>query len=72
MESLMNYREAAEYLCVPVGTLYALVHQGRVPHVRLGRRFVRFDKKMLAAWVSQHHVEAGGVLARADSGVSDA
>jgi len=40
---LMTYQQAAEILGLPRGTLYALVHQNRVPHIRLGRRLIRFD-----------------------------
>jgi excisionase family DNA binding protein len=48
---LIPYHEAAKLLHVPVGTLYAWVHENRVPHVRLGARTVRFDVAALEAWV---------------------
>jgi len=53
----LNYSQAAALLGVPKGTLYSLVHQNRVPHIRLGARFVRFDEERLKAWMLDHCVE---------------
>ncbi len=53
----LNYSQAAALLGVPKGTLYSLVHQHRIPHIRLGARFVRFDEDRLRAWMGQHRVE---------------
>lgn len=49
---LLDYRSAAERLGVPLGSLYSLVHHRRIPHVRLGPRFVRFEPAALDAWVA--------------------
>ena len=43
-------------LTVPVGTVYALVHENRIPHFRLGTRVVRFDLDELERWVRERHV----------------
>ncbi len=51
---MVGYREAAAFLGVAVGTLYAWVHHGRVPCYRLGRRCVRFDLTQLARWLALH------------------
>lgn len=48
---LLTYTDASRLLAIPVGTLYALVHQHRIPHIRLGHRTVRFDPDELATWV---------------------
>ena len=48
---LLTYQEAAEYLGLKVSTLYSMVHKGRVPHRRLGRRLVRFSKLELDVWL---------------------
>jgi excisionase family DNA binding protein len=37
-------------------TIYALVHQGRIPHYRLGRRFVVFKESELKEWMEAHRV----------------
>lgn len=54
--ALLTYAEAAARLGIPRATLYVLVSQRRIPHVRYGRRFVRFDAAQLAAWVDDHRV----------------
>jgi len=60
----MNYPEAASYVHLPVGTLYALVAELRIPHVRLGKRLVRFERAALEAWLEERrvHVAASGDL----------
>ena len=55
---LLGYKDAANELGLPIGTLYSLVSRRCIPHVRLGRRLVRFDQAQLAAWVAKHRVEA--------------
>lgn len=54
---LCGYKDAAKLLGVPLGTLYAWVHQKRVPHIRLGRRAVRFDREALRNWIASRRVE---------------
>ena len=54
--AMLTYREAAKVLGLPVGTLHALVHQKRIPHVRLGARLVRFVRHDLARWVAERVV----------------
>ena len=53
---LLTYPEAAELLKLKLGSLYALVAQSRIPHVRFGPRFVRFSHKALTEWVRRHVV----------------
>ncbi len=55
-EDVLTYEQAARVLNIKLGTLYALVSQNRVPHVRLGRRLVRFSRSELQTWLSQHAV----------------
>jgi excisionase family DNA binding protein len=52
----LNYKQAAEYLAVPVGTLRSLVSHKRIPHVRLGPRTVTFDVVELDRWLDAHRV----------------
>lgn len=56
MDDLLTYAQAANLLNLKLGTLYALVAQNRVPHVRLGRRLVRFSRSELTAWLRRHAV----------------
>ena len=53
---LMDYAEAARFLGVPKGTLYAWVNGKQIPHIRLSGRTVRFDRKDLERWLAEHHV----------------
>jgi excisionase family DNA binding protein len=54
----LTYSEAAQFLGVPVGTLYSMACRRQLPHVRLGKRIVRFPRHELEAWVAKCHVEA--------------
>jgi excisionase family DNA binding protein len=54
---MLSYREAAKFLGLPVATLYSLVRERRVPHVRLGLRLVRFPREELRRWVASRLVE---------------
>ena len=56
MQDLLTYAEASNHLNIKLGTLYALVSQGHVPHVRLGRRLVRFFRGDLDAWLRKNSV----------------
>jgi len=56
MPDLLTYAQASNHLNLKLGTLYALVAQNRVPHVRLGRRLVRFYRNDLDAWLKRHAV----------------
>jgi excisionase family DNA binding protein len=55
-KDLMSYADAALFLGLPIGTLYAMVSQRGVPHVRLGPRLVRFSRVALERWVAEHAV----------------
>jgi excisionase family DNA binding protein len=56
MEDLLTYAEASKMLNMKLGTLYALVAQDRLPHIRLGRRLVRFSRPALEAWLHAHSI----------------
>ncbi len=57
---LLSYTQVAEEYGIKVGTLYAMVHQRRIPHVRLGRRFVRFSRHELERWIDSNNVTPTG------------
>ena len=57
----MNHRlwgveEMAIFLGIARTTLYAMVSQKRVPHIKVGR-LVKFDPKSIEGWLKQHSVE---------------
>jgi excisionase family DNA binding protein len=57
MDELLTYAQTSKAYNIKPGTLYALVAQCRIPHIRLGRRLVRFSRSALDAWFRQHVVE---------------
>lgn len=56
----MTYSEAAVLVNLKIGTLYALVAQQRIPHVRLGRRLVRFSRSSLLTWMAEQAISPIG------------
>ena len=58
MNSLMNTREAAEYLKLHYVTLYKLAQQGHIPSSKIGGVW-RFNKDILDRWLAQQSL---GVL----------
>lgn len=54
----LTYAELSEATNLPVGTLYHRVAKKQIPHVRLGRRLVRFDSDEIARWLKAQEVTA--------------
>jgi len=52
-DAYLDYDELSTLLKLPKGTLYAWVHQGVLPHVRLGSRTVRFRRHEIEAWIDE-------------------
>lgn len=51
-----GYKQAAESIGIPIGTLYAKVSRKEIPHVRLGRRHVLFPIEDVLAWLKSNQV----------------
>ncbi len=56
----LTYEEAARFLNLKLETLYSMVSRREIPHIRLGRRFVRFSRADLLRWLDNRRVNAGG------------
>jgi excisionase family DNA binding protein len=52
---LFSVKEAAEYLSIPVGSLYNMVYRRQVEVVKIGR-LVRFDRAYLDAFIEKRRV----------------
>ncbi len=65
---MLNYKQTAELLGIPVGTVYSLVSQNRIPHLRIGPRFVRFSHDDLQAWLASKQVESRDCLKKSALG----
>lgn len=52
---LMDARELAVYLAMPIGTVYAYVARGKFPLASIKRigRALRFDKATIDQWVDE-------------------
>lgn len=57
---LLTYSQLAEITGLSKGTLYSMVANGEVPHVRLGKRFVRFTEEAVQAWLASRTVDPKG------------
>ena len=55
MQRLLSVQDAATYTGLSPHTVYTMVSQRRIPHVKVGR-LVKFDQAMLDAWIKQHTV----------------
>lgn len=56
----LSYAEAAHFIGVPIGTLYAWVKRQQIPHLRLGPRLVRFCRQDLEVWLRERAIPASG------------
>ena len=50
MDELLTVKEASRILSLSISTLYAFVHQKRIPYVKLGKS-LRFRRNDLEQWV---------------------
>jgi excisionase family DNA binding protein len=71
MANMVDYRRAALIVGVPVGTLYDWVSKKKIPHVRLGRRLVRFDEDELLAFIHARRVAPTQLIPIAQQPVTD-
>ncbi len=56
MEKLIGINEIANYLGVKVETMYAWVHQRKIPYYKIGR-LVKFKISEVEKWMNQSRVE---------------
>jgi excisionase family DNA binding protein len=54
---LLSIKQAATALSVSERTVWTMVHNGELPHMRLGRRLL-FSRTALEAWVARR--QTGG------------
>jgi len=48
--ALLTYEQLSEKLNIKKTTLYSLVSRGEIPHIRITKRIVRFDNKVINEW----------------------
>ena len=54
--NLLGYAQAAEYIGLAEATVRRYVFLRLLPHIKLGRKLVRFKAEDLAQWIDQHAV----------------
>ncbi|HOK57221.1 MAG TPA: helix-turn-helix domain-containing protein [bacterium] len=62
LKRLLNIKEANQYLGISSKTLYKWVNEKRIPYVKVGGKFLRFDIEKLNKWIEQHTVEELKIL----------
>lgn len=60
VEKYVDYDGAQRLLGIRKPTLYTMVHAKRIPHIRIGPRFVRFEVAALLRWIDEHQVKTAG------------
>jgi excisionase family DNA binding protein len=68
---MLDYRQVARLIGVPIGTVYAWVHARTIPHHRLGPRLVRFGRAQILAWLAGHSVPVRGRSTRSLTDAAD-
>ncbi len=61
MEKLLSVDEVAEFLGIPVNTLYQWRHKGTGPTAFRVGRFLRYDPVDVREWLSKHAGMSHGV-----------
>lgn len=56
---VLTVPEAAALLRLNVKTLYKLIDEGAVPHVRIGERRIRLRRSSLVAWLASQESAPG-------------
>ena len=57
---LMNVQQTAEYLGVPVSTIYNLSMRARIPHSHIGK-LLRFKKDAIDNWLAEGGCDGKGL-----------
>lgn len=54
--AFLDYAAASRMTSISIGTLRWLVHEHRIPHLRLGPRTVRFERRTIESWIAARRV----------------
>ena len=63
---LLNLTSAATYLGLQPATLYEWVAKRKIEYVKMGR-LLKFDRRQLDKWISQHTVRARASAAQSET-----
>ncbi len=71
-KELLTYKQASGFLQIQLGTLYSLVSQRRIPHIRLSNRMVRFRRSDIENWISNQEVSVKDIKSKISRGSANA
>lgn len=71
-KELLTYKQASGFLQIQLGTLYSLVSQRRIPHIRLSNRMVRFRRSDIEKWIANQEVSAKEIKTKSIRGGANA
>ena len=54
----MRPQAVAGFLGVPVSTVYSWVRRKQIPHIRLGKTLILFDRKEILRWLDSRTVHS--------------
>jgi excisionase family DNA binding protein len=60
-QDMLSYKQLSNWLNIPLGTLYSMVYQERIPYYRVSTRLVRFDRSEIAEWLKAGRVSLAEV-----------
>jgi len=56
---LLTYQQLEDQFGIKVATAAVMVRASRIPYVRFGPRFIRFDIRDIERWISENRHSAG-------------
>ena len=54
---LMTISDLCEYLNCKPSYVYRLTYERKIPHIKLGRRTLRFDPRQINEWLADNRIE---------------
>lgn len=57
-EGYLDIKQAADFVKLVPGTIYQLIHKGKIPYHKNGKR-VLFKRSELVAWIKKDNASAG-------------
>ena len=52
---LLTTQQVAEYMNIPLSTIYAMVQRKQIPFKRFGKKSIRFDRQEIDKWIDEQY-----------------
>lgn len=53
LEEYIKAKDVAKLICCPVGSVYQLVHQHKIPHIKMSAKKLIFNKREIKKWLEE-------------------